>query len=65
MALISLVLLRPKVLLEGMAPPAGNVRRSWRAWQTACPGCHLHLHLLMSEPQDRTPSTVMQAMKLG
>jgi hypothetical protein len=27
--------------------------------------CHLHLHLLMSEPQDRTPSTVMQALKLG
>ena len=26
---------------------------------------HLHLHLLMSEPQDRTPSAVMQALKLG
>ncbi len=24
-----------------------------------------HFHLLISEPQDRTPSTVMQALKLG
>ncbi len=24
-----------------------------------------HMHLLISEPQDRTPSTVMQALKLG
>ncbi len=24
-----------------------------------------HFHLLMSEPQERTPSTVMQALKLG
>lgn len=24
-----------------------------------------HIHLLISEPQERTPSTVMQALKLG